>query len=89
MAKILIIEDDEVFGELLFMHLENQGHEPHIARTLEQGTRWLIGDAPDAILLDHQLPDGFGLDLLAIPVDTKDTASSTAYGGRGSGAATA
>lgn len=64
MAKILIIEDDEVFGEVLFMHLEDRGHEPHVARTLEQGRRWLVGNAPDAILLDHQLPDGFGLNLL-------------------------
>jgi len=64
MAKILIIEDDEVFGELLLMHLEDRSHEPHIARSLEQGRQWLIGNAPDAILLDHQLPDGYGLDLL-------------------------
>jgi len=64
MAKILIIEDDQVFGELLLMHLEDRGHEPHIARTLEQGRQWLVCNAPDAILLDHQLPDGFGLDLL-------------------------
>jgi len=64
MAKILIIEDDEVFGELLLMHLEDRGDEPHIAHNLEQGRRWLVGNAPDAILLDHQLPDGFGLNLL-------------------------
>ena len=64
MAKILIIEDDQVFGELLLMHLEDRGHEPHIACSLAQSRQWLIGNAPDAILLDHQLPDGFGLDLL-------------------------
>lgn len=64
MAKILIIEDDEVFSELLSMHLEDRGHEPEIARTLELGRRWLDENSADAILLDHQLPDGFGLDLL-------------------------
>jgi len=64
MAKVLVVEDDRVFGELLRMHLEDRDHEPHIARTLEQGRSWLTGNAPDAILLDHQLPDGFGLDLL-------------------------
>jgi two-component system response regulator AtoC len=64
MANILIIEDDEVFGELLTMHLEDRKHEPHIARTLEQARSFLKGNTPDAILLDHQLPDGFGLDLL-------------------------
>ncbi|MEA3274101.1 MAG: sigma-54 dependent transcriptional regulator [Pseudomonadota bacterium] len=64
MAKILIIEDDEVFGELLVMHLEDRGHEPQIARSLEHGRQWLADNAPDAILLDQQLPDGLGLDLL-------------------------
>ncbi len=64
MANILIIEDDEVFGELLTMHLEDREHSPHIARTLEQARAFLAGNTPDTILLDHQLPDGFGLDLL-------------------------
>ncbi len=64
MANILIIEDDEVFGELLGMHLEDQGHDPQVARSLEQARSILRTDAPGAILLDQQLPDGFGLELL-------------------------
>jgi len=46
--------DDQAFGELLRTHLEDRGHGPHIACTLEQGRKWLAGNAPDAILLDHQ-----------------------------------
>jgi len=64
MSNILIIEDDEVFGELLVMHLEDAGHTPLIARTLDQGREIFEGNMPDAILLDQQLPDGFGLELL-------------------------
>lgn len=64
MANILIIEDDEVFGELLSMHLEDQKHKPHVTQTLKQARSFLDANTPDAILLDHQLPDGFGLDLL-------------------------
>ncbi|MEA3278715.1 MAG: sigma-54 dependent transcriptional regulator [Pseudomonadota bacterium] len=64
MANILIIEDDEVFGELLTMHLEDQGHDPRLARSIEEGRRMLAERSPDAVLVDHQLPDGLGLDLL-------------------------
>jgi DNA-binding NtrC family response regulator len=64
MANILIIEDDEVFSELLVMYLEDRGYEPLTARTLAQARQSLDGTAPDAILLDQQLPDGFGLDFL-------------------------
>jgi DNA-binding NtrC family response regulator len=64
MPQILIIEDDEVFGEILVMHLEDQGHEVLLARSLAQAKDLLCTDAPSAILLDQQLPDGYGLDLL-------------------------
>jgi DNA-binding NtrC family response regulator len=64
MAHILIVEDDRVFGELLVMHLEDQGHASYLAHGLEQAQRYLAGNAVDTILLDHQLPDGLGLDLL-------------------------
>lgn len=64
MPKILIIEDDSVFSEILVMHLEDRKYEPLTASSLEQARALLNHDAPDAILLDHQLPDGFGLDFL-------------------------
>jgi DNA-binding NtrC family response regulator len=64
MANILIIEDDEVFSELLVMHLEDLHHKPQPAHSLEQARRILAEHMPDAILLDQQLPDGFGIDLL-------------------------
>lgn len=64
MANILIIEDDEVFSELLVMHLEDRNHEPKTAHTLERARELLMENTPDAILLDQQLPDGFGIDIL-------------------------
>ena len=64
MANILVIEDDEVFSELLAMHLEDRHHDPQTARTLEQARQLLALNVPDAILLDQQLPDGFGIDML-------------------------
>lgn len=65
MANILIIEDDEVFSELLVMYLEDKQHEPQVAHTLEQARALMAQNMPDAILLDQQLPDGFGTDILA------------------------
>ena len=64
MASILIIEDDVVFSELLVMHLEDRHHEPQTAHTLVQARHLLSQNSPDVILLDQQLPDGFGIDIL-------------------------
>lgn len=64
MADILIVEDDPVFGELLAMHLEDRGHQPKLTRTTADAREYLEHAEPEAVLLDQQLPDGFGLDLL-------------------------
>jgi len=64
MATILIIEDDPVFGELLVMHLEDRGHQPHLVSAMAKAREKFRHTAPEAILLDQQLPDGFGIDLL-------------------------
>ncbi len=64
MASILVVEDDEVFSQLLTMHLEDLGHIPLVALDLAQARKQLRTITPDAILLDQQLPDGYGMDLL-------------------------
>jgi len=64
MAIILITEDDDVFRELLALHIEDLGHQPLTAATIQQAREILQQQMPDAILLDQQLPDGLGIDLL-------------------------
>ncbi len=64
MASILVVEDDKVFSQLLTMHLEDLGHAPMVALNLAQAREQLRTVTPDAILLDQQLPDGYGMDLL-------------------------
>ena len=64
MANVLIIEDDKVFSELLVMHLEDNNHQPQVAHSMEQARDYLAQNTPEAILLDQQLPDGFGIDIL-------------------------
>ncbi|HFE48265.1 MAG TPA: sigma-54-dependent Fis family transcriptional regulator [Chromatiaceae bacterium] len=64
MSNILVVEDDEVFSQLLTMHLEDIGHTPLAAHDLSQARLHLKRMSPDAVLLDQQLPDGYGMDLL-------------------------
>ncbi|HHH38828.1 MAG TPA: sigma-54-dependent Fis family transcriptional regulator, partial [Sedimenticola sp.] len=64
MAEILVVEDDEVFSRLLVMHLEDLGHDVLVAHDLKKARSLLEAHTPEAVLLDQQLPDGYGLTLL-------------------------
>jgi len=61
LAKIVIIEDDLTFLDLLRVHLASAGHEVLAAEDAVLGLRAVIDNAPDLILLDLSVPylDGF------------------------------
>ncbi len=61
MAKIVVIEDDLTFLDLLRVHLAGAGHEVLTAEDAVLGLRAIIASAPDLILLDLSVPylDGF------------------------------
>lgn len=61
MAKIVVIEDDPTFLDLLRVHLASAGHEVLTAEDAALGLRAIITEAPDLILLDLTVPylDGF------------------------------
>ena len=61
MAKIVVIEDDVGFLDLLRVHLASAGHEVRAAQDAALGLRAVITEAPDLILLDLNVPylDGF------------------------------
>ncbi|HMG61072.1 MAG TPA: response regulator [Burkholderiales bacterium] len=61
MAKIVVIEDDLTFLDLLRVHLAGAGHEVLTAEDAVLGLRAVIDNAPDLILLDLSVPylDGF------------------------------
>lgn len=65
MADILIVDDDINLGLALKMTLEQTGHACRIAETAEAGWAELLRREPDLALLDVQLPDLSGLELLA------------------------
>jgi two-component system, NtrC family, response regulator len=69
-GRILIIDDDATFCDMLAMHLCYLGHEVLFKLTLLEGIRELKTDNFDVVYLDVRLPDGNGL--LAIP-EIKET----------------
>jgi len=65
MAKILIIDDDEMFCSLLLSAIQREGYDVQCAYTLQNGLDKVRTDAFDVVFLDVNLPDGNGLDRLA------------------------
>ncbi|MEO1667628.1 MAG: response regulator [Chloroflexota bacterium] len=61
MAKILVIDDEELTLEMLSTFLRISGHEALPALDSAAGWAILNSDDPEAILLDIQLPDKNGL----------------------------
>ncbi len=65
MARILLIEDDDGTADEILMELGRAGHAATRASSLAQAAPLARGDAVDLLILDRQLPDGEGLELLA------------------------
>lgn len=64
MARVLIVDDDELIGEMLSFMVEDMGHSASSATTLKAGFEKASSDNFDVIFLDIRMPDGNGLDLL-------------------------
>jgi two-component system response regulator HydG len=64
MAKILIVEDDTTFSQLLQGFLQKHGHDITTAPNIKAGLKFIAQDTFDLLLLDYRLPDGIGLDVL-------------------------
>ncbi len=69
--RLLIIEDDLSLNQMLQLHFEDEGFEVAAASSCSEGLELLERMAFDLILLDQQLPDGTGLELLQ-QIDTRD-----------------
>ena len=64
MARVLIVDDDELICEMLSFVVEDMGHSVSSATTVETGFKKASSEAFDVIFLDIKMPDGNGLDLL-------------------------
>lgn len=61
--KILIIDEERDLCALIERAMSRDGFEIDCAYSLEEAGKKLEG-GPDIIILDHNLPDGLGLDYL-------------------------
>jgi len=64
MARILIIDDDDSFSDMLSGMVERASHDPVRAATLGEGLEKLSESSYEVVFLDIHLPDGSGLDIL-------------------------
>jgi DNA-binding NtrC family response regulator len=62
--KVLVVDDEENIQILLRAHLEGEGYEALAATNASSLQTSFDGPQPDVVLLDLQLPDGNGLELL-------------------------
>ncbi|MCB9456539.1 MAG: response regulator [Anaerolineaceae bacterium] len=63
MAKILVVDDEQLTVDMLTTFLELIGHETISALSGRQTWDRLAYEAPDAVLLDIMLPDSNGIDI--------------------------
>jgi CheY-like chemotaxis protein len=62
MAKILLVEDNEMNRDMLSRRLERRGHQVTIAADGQQALDLAASDKPDLILMDMSLPVVSGWD---------------------------
>src|SRR2546426_8851174 len=65
-TRIMVVDDDMNMRDLMITLLESEGYEVIPAENAAAAQAAFEGPQPDAALLDLQLPDGHGLDLLPI-----------------------
>jgi len=63
-AKILVVDDDELIRELLADAVGRRGHTALCTGTLAEARRILAREEPDLVYMDVRLPDGSGINAL-------------------------
>jgi len=64
-ATILLVDDEKNARNNIGKYLESEGYEVLLAADLKTARKHLSAQEADIVLLDVQLPDGYGPDLLA------------------------
>lgn len=64
MARILVIDDDKSFLDMLVQTLTHEGHEVAYTCDSEMGFEMLIEGLPDLLITDILMPNKDGLELL-------------------------
>lgn len=64
MTRILLIEDDPAFAQIIENFLGRKKYEVHTVPNLKEGSASIHKDSYGLVLLDYHLPDGTGFDLI-------------------------
>ena len=64
MARILILEDDTTFAQLLDGFLTRHKHKITLTTQVKQAIKLIDKQAFDLLLIDYRLPDGIGLEVI-------------------------
>lgn len=70
--KILVIDDDEIFLKTVTVVLEEEGFEVFEATTAESGVEAIVDVQPDLVILDKNLPDKSGFEVLKSMKNSKN-----------------
>jgi len=73
--RILIIDDDVGFRDLLRLHLAARGYQVQVAEDGVTGGRALLAETPDLIISDVNMPFLDGFELLSLLRADENTAS--------------
>jgi len=63
-ARILFVDDEEAIRSLILTVLEGDGHTAHGVGTAAEAVQAMTDTAYDLVVVDKNLPDGSGIDLL-------------------------
>lgn len=66
MSKILVVEDDQISGDLFTTILQNLGYDANAANSGAAAIDYLRENQPDLAILDVMMPDMNGIDLLRL-----------------------
>jgi DNA-binding response OmpR family regulator len=63
-SRVLVVEDDDGLRTIIRRNLEARGHEVREAATVAEAVAALVHEMPSLLILDINLPDGTGWDVL-------------------------
>jgi DNA-binding NtrC family response regulator len=63
-ARVLFVDDEEAIRRLFETFLSNEGFDVQGASTLSEALDIIESDPPEVIIVDKNLPDGSGIDVL-------------------------
>jgi CheY-like chemotaxis protein len=68
-ARVLVVEDDGDLGRVLGGVLSQQGIETHVVTSVEEAITLMSSYRPELLVLDLNLPDGNGLEVIESTAD--------------------